>query len=327
MQTRIARLILGLAVMAFTLAVPFTPVSAQTPASAAPDAAASSAPINQATTNAQANQPGSSPVAPGSATATAVAPGGAPSYSFSVSLQPGSRINLDQPLHVDVESVPATAGDVAVWAKYTFAIAALVIALIAAMITMLVGLRNWQAARINLLNTCHKTYGEIFIELYDLSERQRLAPFVGAPDPKWAAEAITAKKLFIRLWNLQYEEFVYFYHGQLIKRVFENWLTYRFKDFRNPAFVLDFGVEKVSYLTSWNDRKRELGPGHFVTFMEKAAGFPAAALPAGEVVLAPAGDPDGESKAATSVAMVWFRENKSEIRGGFLSIVGQLFNS
>ena len=142
MQTRIARLILGLAVMAFTLAVPFTPVSAQTPASAAPDAAASSAPINQATTNAQANQPGSSPVAPGSATATAVAPGGAPSYSFSVSLQPGSRINLDQPLHVDVESVPATAGDVAVWAKYTFAIAALVIALIAAMITMLVGLRN-----------------------------------------------------------------------------------------------------------------------------------------------------------------------------------------
>jgi hypothetical protein len=124
--------------------------------------------------------------------------------------------------------------------------------------------RNWKAARVKILIDCHKAYGEISVGLIDIIEKEKATLDIGPPAPTLVVEA---KKLFSRLWSLQYEQFVYFTEGQVPKRVFKGWLIYRYIDYRKPVF----SHLAINLASTWGDRQREHGTkSEFVQFMDLA---------------------------------------------------------
>jgi hypothetical protein len=213
-------------------------------------------------------------------------------YALSVALQPGGRVAIEQPLQVQVLSVPANDNEPTRTEKLIALYIAPAVALIVGGIAAVLSWRNWKTARVNVLIKCHETYGDIYLDLFRLAEGERPPAII-----QWTPQKrIEAKVSFIRLWNLQYEEFVYFKQGTIPEEVFENWMMYRYKDYRHP----DFDRLPVNYAKTWDERKREFGPtSEFVEFMRRAMEQTPATLPA-------TATPEEQAKAAVADAMAWY---------------------
>ncbi|WNC93133.1 hypothetical protein RI103_20055 [Paraburkholderia sp. FT54] len=136
--------------------------------------------------------------------------------------------------------------------------------------------RNWSIARVNLVANCHKTYGDIFSELFELNEEAKMQGPVPAGLPGTANPPAVdpmpvikrrAHKLLLRLWNLQHEQYLYFREELIPQPVFESWLIYRYADYRST----DYNFDGIGYKWTWDTRKREFAhQSDFVELMDLA---------------------------------------------------------
>ncbi|MBB5456560.1 hypothetical protein OKW30_002832 [Paraburkholderia sp. Clong3] len=154
------------------------------------------------------------------------------------------------------------------------ALLSLLVSVFAVLLSILTVWRNWSIARVNIVANCHKTYGDIFSELFELREAY------GLQGPVQAAQAANqpplmplpviksrAHSLFIKLWNLQHEQYLYFREGLIPQAIFESWVTYRYADYHGN----DYDFDGVNYKWTWDTRKNEFGnQSDFVRFMDLA---------------------------------------------------------
>jgi hypothetical protein len=154
------------------------------------------------------------------------------------------------------------------------ALLSLLVSAFAALLSILTIWRNWSIARVNIVANCHKTYGEIFCELFELRETYRLQGPVQAAQAANQAAPIPlpeiksrAHSLFIKLWNLQHEQYLYFREGLIPQPIFESWLMYRYADYHG----VEYDFDGINYRWAWDTRKAEFGTqSNFVRFMDLA---------------------------------------------------------
>ena len=130
------------------------------------------------------------------------------------------------------------------------ALLSLLVSVFAVLLSILTIWRNWSIARVNIVANCHKTYGEIFSELFELREAYRLQGPLQAAQAANQALPMTlpviksrAHSLFIKLWNLQHEQYLYFREGLIPQPILESWLTYRYADYHG----VDYDFDGVNY--------------------------------------------------------------------------------
>lgn len=144
--------------------------------------------------------------------------------------------------------------------------------------------RSWRAARVNLLSTLHKSYGELLVELLTIREAFLVAPSPPSPvtvtPPTLPGQASVPNKvdllrradiLFLRTWNIMYDEFLYYRKGLLYHGIFVSWIIFRYKDYRNTELEFKYAGAVSSLKTAWIGRKQEFGEeNEFTKFMDIA---------------------------------------------------------
>ncbi|OYD77438.1 UNVERIFIED_ORG: hypothetical protein BDU10_2542 [Burkholderia sp. CF145] len=258
----------------------------------------SQAPAAQAASIAGASAASSAP--PGVGTSAASTASGSAASTPSTSSSPAAG-----------GSTPASTPPVATEEQYgksygwmvasALALLSLLVSVFAVLLSILTIWRNWSIARVNIVATCHKTYGEIFSELFELREAYRLQ------GPLQAAQAANqplpmtlpviksrAHSLFIKLWNLQHEQYLYFREGLIPQPIFESWLTYRYADYHG----VDYDFDGVNYKWTWDTRKTEFGAqSEFVRFMDLAM----------DTARVHANDPDAPARARSEAMQLYLQ--------------------
>ncbi|WP_162600649.1 hypothetical protein [Paraburkholderia sp. C35] len=265
----------------------FQPASAQTAQIPASTASAPQAPGQQASTPIPSGTMSSAPIAgaPASAASQAVIasavsaasnPGPASNPAWVASTPTGtSGLSAPSPSSAPTVDAEEQFGKSYGWIFASFlALLSLLVSAFSALMSILTIWRNWSIARVNIVASCHKTYGEIFSSLFELREAHRLQAPAQAnqganqqPVLPTAEVKSRAHSLFIKLWNLQHEQYLYYREGLIPQPIFESWLAFRYSDYHSNSYDFD----GVNYKWAWDTRKTEFGAqSEFVQFMDLA---------------------------------------------------------
>ena len=244
-----------------------TQIASQPAVAATPSSSVSNAPLAGASAAAVASQTGAA-----SNASTASAAGSASNPALVASTPAGgsgaSASSASSASAVDAEE---QFGKSYGWIfASSLAFLSLFVSAFSALLSILSIWRNWSIARVNIVASCHKTYGEIFSALFELREAHRLQGPAQANQPPAVPTAEVksrAHSLFIKLWNLQHEQYLYFREGLIPQAIFESWLAFRYADYHGN----DYDFDGVNYKWAWDTRKAEFGAqSPFVRFMDLA---------------------------------------------------------